>query len=84
MAYGVVPLVTPVGGNTELVIDGDCGLVVPVGDEPALAKALDWLYDHPEERRKRGDAARQRIDEHFRSEDTVLKTLALYREIMRE
>ncbi len=84
MAYGVVPLVTPVGGNTELVIDGDCGLVVPVGDEPALAKALDWLYAHPEERRRMGDAARQRIDEHFRSEDTVRKTLALYREIMNE
>jgi glycosyltransferase involved in cell wall biosynthesis len=84
MAYGVCPLVTPVSGNTELVIDGECGVVVPVGDEPALAKAMEWLYDHPDERRRLGEAARERIGTHFRSEDTVRKTLALYEEIMAE
>jgi len=84
MAYGIVPLVTAVSGNTELVIDGECGLVVPPGDEQALADAIEWLYDHPVERRKMGEAARERIGTHFRSEDTVSKTLALYQEIMRE
>ncbi len=82
MAYEVCPLVTPVGGNTELVIDGECGLVVPAGDEPALAKAMEWLYDHPEERRRMGRAARERIGTHFRTEDTVEKTLALYKELL--
>jgi len=81
MAYGVVPLVTPVGGNTELVVHGECGLVVPAGDEAALAEALEYLYDHPEERKRLGQAARKRIGEQFRSEDTVRKTLALYREL---
>lgn len=84
MAYGIVPLVTPVSGNTELVIDGECGLVVPVGDEQALAEAMEWLYDHPQERKRLGQAARERIGEHFRSEDTVRNTLALYEEIMAE
>jgi glycosyltransferase involved in cell wall biosynthesis len=82
MAYGVVPLVTPVGGNTELVIDGECGLVVPAGDVPALARAMEWLHDHPEERARLGQAARDRIGRHFRSEDTVARTLALYDELM--
>ena len=82
MAYGVVPLVTPVGGNTELVIDGECGVVVPAGDVPALAKAMEWLYDHPGERLRLGEAARMRIGQHFRSEDTVAKTLALYAELV--
>lgn len=84
MAYGICPLVTPVGGNTELVIDGECGKVVPIADEPALAKALEWLYDHPEERRQMGAAARERIAQHFRSDETVRQTLALYRKIMNE
>jgi glycosyltransferase involved in cell wall biosynthesis len=82
MAYGVCPLVTPVGGNTELVIDGECGVVVPAGNESALAAAMEWLYEHPEERRHLGAAARLRIDRHFRSDDTVQQTLALYHEIM--
>ena len=84
MAYGICPLVTPVGGNTELVIDGVCGLVVPAGDEPALATAMEWLYDHPQQRQQMGAAARQRIDQHFHSDQTVRQTLALYRQVMAE
>ena len=82
MAYGVCPLVTEVSGNTELVVDGECGLVVPPGDEPALARAMEWLYDHPEQRRRMGAAARERIATQFRSADTVRQTLAMYRELL--
>ncbi|MEJ8569223.1 glycosyltransferase [Elongatibacter sediminis] len=82
MAYGVTPLVTDVGGNTELVIDGESGLVVPPGDVPALAEAIEWLHDHPLERQRMGRAARERIAGQFRNQDTVEKTLALYRELL--
>jgi len=84
MAYGVTPVVTPVGGNTELVVDGECGLVVPAGDVNALARALEQLHDHPENRERYGAAARERIDRFFRSESTIEKTLKLYREVMAE
>ena len=82
MAYGVAPLVTNVGGNAELVTDRKCGLVVPPGDVPALARAIEWLHDHPDERRRMGSAARERIGTHFRNEDTVRQTLALYHQIV--
>ena len=68
--------------NDRPVVDGECGLVVPAGDVAALAKAMEWLYDHPGERTRLGAAARDRIGRHFRSEDTVAKTLALYDELM--
>ena len=55
MAYGVPAIVTPVGGNTELIVDGDCGLVVPVGDVPALAQAMEKLCDDPGLRRRFGE-----------------------------
>lgn len=84
MAYGVTPLVTPVGGNTELVLDGECGLVVPAGDVKALARSMEQLYDHPEDRKRFGAAARERIDRFFRSDSTIDKTMKLYREIMAE
>jgi glycosyltransferase involved in cell wall biosynthesis len=82
MAYGVTPLVTPVGGNTELVVDGECGLVVPAGDVKALARAMEQLYDSPETRKRYGAAARERIDRYFRSESTIEKTLKLYQEVL--
>jgi len=82
MAYGIPAIVTPVGGNTELIVDGECGLVVPVGDVPALARAMERLYDEPVLRQGFGKAARARIDTHFRNKDTVSKTLGLYQEIL--
>ncbi len=84
MACGVPAIVTPVGGNTELIVDGECGLVVPVGDVPALARAMEKLYDDPVLRKDFGKAARARIATHFRNEDTIGETLSLYREILSE
>jgi glycosyltransferase involved in cell wall biosynthesis len=84
MAYGVTPLVTPVGGNTELVIDGECGLVVAAGNTQALARAMEFLYERPDLRIQYGRAARQRIDSFFKSKDTIRKTRELYRNVMAE
>lgn len=84
MAYGVPAIVTPVGGNTELIVDGECGLVVPAGDEAALAHAMEKLYDDPALRRRMGAAARQRIATQFRNSDTIDQTLALYHQVLAE
>lgn len=79
MAYRVAPVVTDCGGSPELVVDGECGIVVPVRDAAALRAAIARLYQSPELRRRYGEAARMRIGTHFRHEDTVAQTLALYR-----
>jgi glycosyltransferase involved in cell wall biosynthesis len=83
MAYGVAPVVTDCGGSPEVVVDGVSGSVVPVRDVPALAAALKRLHDDPELRRRMGAAARERIRTDFRIEDTIAKTLALYRDLVR-
>lgn len=84
MAYGVPGIVTPVGGNTDLIVDGECGLVVPVGDVDALAAAMERMHEDPAMRERMGRAARERIATRFRNSDTVDRTLALYREILDE
>jgi glycosyltransferase involved in cell wall biosynthesis len=81
MAYGVPPVVTNSGGSPELVIDGESGLVVPVKDPAALAAAFAALYRNPARRKQMGKAAQTRIATHFRNEDTVAKTIALYQEL---
>jgi glycosyltransferase involved in cell wall biosynthesis len=83
MAYGVAPIVTDCGGSPELVVDGVCGLVVPVRDAMALAAAIGRLHDDPGFRRRLGAAARERIRVDFRIEDTIARTLELYRSLVR-
>lgn len=82
MAYRVPPVVTNSGGSPELVVDGECGYVVPVFDAPALAAAFEKLYRDPQLKARMGQAARDRIGIHFRNEVTVEKTIALYRELL--
>jgi glycosyltransferase involved in cell wall biosynthesis len=82
MAYGVAPVVTDCGGSPELVVNGVSGVVVPVRDAVAIAAALARLHDEPEERRRLGAAARERIRRDFRIEDTIAKTHALYRSLL--
>ena len=84
MAYGVPPIATDCGGSPELIVDGESGLIVPVGDATAIADGISRLYPDPELRRQIGAAARKRIAEHFRIEDTIEKTIAVYRELKRD
>ena len=46
----------------EIVIDGETGVLVPPGDVPALAAAMDALAASPERRAAMGAAARARIE----------------------
>ncbi|MGB5335531.1 MAG: glycosyltransferase [Woeseiaceae bacterium] len=82
MAYRVPPIVTDSGGSPELVVDGVSGFVVPPRDAKAIAVAIETLYRDDALRRRMGDAARQRIASDFRNEDTVMKTIALYQELV--
>jgi glycosyltransferase involved in cell wall biosynthesis len=82
MAYSVPPVVTSAGGSPELVVDGECGFVVPPRNADALAEGIRKLHADPALRTRMGKAARERIATHFRNEDTVQKTIALYEELV--
>lgn len=84
MAYRVPPIVSEAGGSPELVVDGECGYVVPVKDAAAIADKIEKLYRDPELKRTMGEAARVRIGTDFRNQETVRKTIALYEELVPE
>ncbi len=83
MAYGIAPVVTDCGGSPEVVVDGVSGIVAPARDVPALAAAVKRLHDNAALRHRMGAAARERIRNDFRIEDTIAKTLELYRSLVR-
>lgn len=78
MVYGVPTVVTDTGGSAELVVDRKTGFVVPPGDAVALARALQYLCEHPTEAAAMGRHGRERIDRHFNIRDTIAETLRLY------
>ncbi len=61
MACGRAVVATDVGGNRELVRNGENGLLVPPGDAGALARAIVELLCNPERAQELGRAARQTI-----------------------
>ncbi len=65
MAAGLPVAATAVGGNREVVLDGETGYLVPPEDPQALARALLSLARDSERRREMGEAARLRVRRHF-------------------
>ena len=58
MAVGLPVVASAVSGIPEIVEDANTGLLVPPGDEEALADRLQWVLEHPEEAREVGLRAR--------------------------
>ncbi len=82
MAYAVPPVVTDSGGSPELIVEGESGFIVPTKDPASLARRFETLYRDPALRARMGAAARDRIATDFRTEDTVRKTVDLYKELI--
>lgn len=61
MASGVPVVVTDVGGNREIVVDGLTGYIVPPGEPGPLAESILSLLRDPAKRRAMGEAARERV-----------------------
>lgn len=65
MASGLPAVASRISGIPELVDDGSTGLLVPPGEAPLLADALERLAADPELRRAMGQAGRRKVLEHF-------------------
>lgn len=59
MMAGKAIIATAAGGPTEMIEDGVSGRLIPPGDAPALARALDDLLTYPDEARSMGRHARE-------------------------
>ena len=69
---------TRLAGISELVEDRQTGVLVSPGDTSALTQALEQLLRDGELRLRYGRAGRDRIEQHFRIEDTVVPLLKLF------
>ena len=71
MAAGLPVVATDVGGNREVVIPGETGLLVPPSDPIALAQAMIELLSNPERSMRMGAAGLDRVGREFSLDSTL-------------
>jgi glycosyltransferase involved in cell wall biosynthesis len=81
MAAGLPIVATDVGGNSESVVHGQTGLIVPPRNPAALGQAVLSLVSDPAARERMGEAGRKRAYERFSIESCVDQYAVLYRSL---
>jgi glycosyltransferase involved in cell wall biosynthesis len=64
-ACGRPVVASDVGGISDIVVDGETGVLVPPGDDARVAAAVLRLLDDPALGVRMGQAGRRRIEQHF-------------------
>ena len=83
MAHSVVPVVSGIrSGVPDVIEPGVNGFVVPPGDIAGFADRLQWLWQHPAERRRLADAAMATVESGYRLERMVDRYIDLFRRIV--
>ncbi len=82
MATGLPVVATHVGGNPELVVDGETGILVPPNNAQKMMQALSIYVENKEKRQSDGLAGSQLIAKRFRLEHMVDHYLSVYDDIM--
>ncbi len=83
MSSGLPVLATATGGNPEVVVDGESGLLFPVGDDGKLAEQLILLQRQPAMRAQLAQQAIRRMREEFSIDSMVRKYAQLYESLGR-
>ena len=78
-SQGLACISTNVSGVPELIRDGETGLLVPPGDAPALARALETLIRDPARRLALGQAGAARVRATFSHEAGIEQLAAKLR-----
>lgn len=78
MACGVPVVATDIPGNRDLVIHGETGYLVPIGDRAGFTRHTNRLLDDAELAERLANAGRNRIEREFTVERMVAAYDALY------
>jgi sugar transferase (PEP-CTERM/EpsH1 system associated) len=65
MASALPVIATDVGGNADLVVQGETGDIIAAADPLAMARRILHLVHEPDQARLKGIAGRQRVESQF-------------------
>ncbi|MBI3321372.1 MAG: glycosyltransferase family 4 protein [Candidatus Omnitrophica bacterium] len=82
MACGLPCVASRIGGNVELVTDGENGCLVEPGHPEQLAEAITRLLQDEQARRRFGAEGRHRVERHYAMGRITERYLTLYRDLL--
>ncbi len=83
MAYGLPVICSDFPNLRRLIADNDCGLCVDPADDTAVAQAVRYLSEHPDEALRMGENGRRAAKAHFHWGIQAETLLALYAHLSR-
>ncbi|TMQ68754.1 MAG: glycosyltransferase family 4 protein [Candidatus Eisenbacteria bacterium] len=84
LATGCPIVASDIGALGEIIRSGENGVLVPLGDGAALARAIQRLNDEPAERERLSRAARASFVERFTPERSCQALVNIYRDACAE
>ncbi len=84
MSIGIPVIATAAGGNSEVIIHDESGILISPRDYKALAGAVINLIGNNEKAKRLGNNGRLRVVELFNIKENVRKTELLYEELVDE
>jgi glycosyltransferase involved in cell wall biosynthesis len=75
-----IPVIASATGGLAEVVTSEVGLLVPPEDPDRLAEALRTLYTQPERLASMREKARARVLEHYTTDRSIDRYLALFEE----
>jgi glycosyltransferase involved in cell wall biosynthesis len=82
MACGCCVVASRVGGNEELIVDGETGLLFPAHESGGLARCLDQLLGNGDLRALLASAGSRRIREHYTIARAAERVAEIYRGVL--
>jgi glycosyltransferase involved in cell wall biosynthesis len=82
MAAGVPVVASDIPGTRDLVVDGETGYLVPLGDRTSFARYVNRLLDDRPLAESLGQAARRRVAEQFSVQTMIDRYADLYRTLL--
>ena len=84
MAAGLPVVASDIPGNRDLVVAGETGFLVNVGDRAGFARQTNLLLEDDALRTRLGAAGQTRIREYFPVEKMVERHAALYERLVEQ
>lgn len=82
MAAKVPVVASDIPGNRDLVVDGQTGFLVAMGDRAAFAQKTEQLLNDPKLARQLGENARSRMETEFSISDMVRRHAEYYEQLL--
>ncbi len=84
MACGLPLICTTNTGGEDLIEDGQEGFVIPISDVNAIKEKILWCYEHQDQCKQMGQAAKKKVAKGFSWEDYGEKIVKAYQQCLSE